>query len=81
MVPPLLGEKEKVLGLREPEVMRLLGKADEIELYTRNQKFLIYYLEPNLHCTAATPQETSAEALHVRLNAMGMAQEIFIKKR
>lgn len=81
LLEPLMEGKEKILGLREPEVIRLLGKADEMELYTRNQKFLIYYLKPNLHCSAATSKEANAKALHVRLNAMGMAQEIFTRKR
>lgn len=82
LLPPLLEGKEAVLGLREPEVFRLLGKPDEIELYTRNQKFLIYYLEPNLHCTAPEGVKTAnANALYLRLNAMGMAQEMFVKKR
>ncbi len=82
MVSPLLENKDKILGLREPEVIRLLGKADEIELYTRNQKFLIYLLEPNRHCTAAqVNQPLSARALYIRLNAMGMAQEVFLRRR
>lgn len=81
LLEPLMESKEKVLGLREAEVIRLLGKADEMELYTRNQKFLIYYLEPNLHCTAATELEGNARALHIRLNALGQAQEMFIRKR
>lgn len=82
LIAPLLENKEEILGLRETEVIRLLGKADEMELYTRNQKFLIYFLEPNLHCTTATPKKaTNASALHIRLNAMGMAQEVFTRKR
>ena len=84
MLVPLMNNKEQLLGMREPKLFRLLGKPDEMELYTRNQKFLIYYLEPNLHCTAALPAETektNASALHIRLNAMGMAQEMFIKNR
>lgn len=82
LLPPLLQGKEEVMGLREPEVFRLLGKPDEIELYTRNQKFLIYYLEPNPHCTSPEGvNKTNANALHLRLNAMGMAQEMFVKKR
>jgi hypothetical protein len=82
LITPLLESKEEILGLRETEVIRLLGKADEMELYTRNQKFLIYFLEPNPHCnTASVNEATNASALHIRLNAMGMAQEVFLKKR
>ena len=81
MVDALLNAREKIIGLREAEVIRLMGKADEQEIYSRNQKFLIYYLEPNLKCTAPENVEATAKALHVRINAIGVANEIYVSSR
>ena len=81
MADALLREREKIVGLREAEVLRLLGKADEQEIYSRNQKFLLYYLEPNRKCTAPENVEAKAKALHVRINAVGLANEIYISSR
>lgn len=81
MLDALLNAKDKVMGLREAQALRLLGKADEQEIASRNQKFLIYYLEPNNKCSAPEDQEVNADALHVRINAIGTLNEIFIRKR
>lgn len=81
MAESLLKEKERILGLNEAEVLRLLGKPDEQEIYSRNQKFFVYFLEPNIKCTAPENMEATAKALNLRLNAIGVANEIYISKR
>lgn len=81
MVENLLKEKERILGLNEAEVLRLLGKPDEQEIYSRNQKFLVYFLEPNRKCTAPENIEATAKALNLRLNAIGVANELYVSKR
>lgn len=81
MLDPLMEAKSKIMGLREAEVLRLLGKPDEQEIYSRNQKFLIYFLEPNKKCEAPEDTEATAKALNIRLNAIGVANEMYISKR
>lgn len=81
MVEKLMESREKVMGLREAEVLRLLGRADEQEIYSRNQKFLIYFLEPNLKCTAPENVKATAKALFVRINAIGVANELYTDAR
>lgn len=70
-------EKEKLLGLTEQQVLTLLSRPDQNELYKRNQKFYYYYLEPSQHCTPAA--SVHAIQLVVRFNAMGVAKEISIE--
>lgn len=81
MVANIFEAKDKIMGLREPEVLDLFGKADEQEIYSRNQKFLIYYLEPNANCELPEKTEATANALYLRLNALGVANELYLNKR
>lgn len=81
MLPELLEAKDQLLGLRETEIMRLLGKADEQELYERSQKFLIYYLEPSKKCTNTEDSKASANALYVRINSIGITNELFVRPK
>jgi hypothetical protein len=76
MTSSLQSEKKKMLGLNEMEIVDLLGKPDQQELYKRNQKFYRYYLQPGPHCS--TP-DSSAKKLVVRFNAVGLAKEINIE--
>src|SRR5690606_38740330 len=50
MVNALREQKSKLLGLSEMDIIKLLGKPDQNELYTRNQKFYHYYIEPGPAC-------------------------------
>ncbi|WP_017731732.1 hypothetical protein [Nafulsella turpanensis] len=80
MVEILLAARQQLTGLREAEVIRFLGKPDAQELYERNQKFLIYFLEPNINCSTAAEGIPLANALFIRLNATGLAKELFVRK-
>ena len=70
-------EKEKLLGLTEQQIVTLLSRPDQNELYKRNQKFYYYYLQPSHDCS--TPAVVSAKQLVIRFNAMGIAKEISIE--
>lgn len=67
----ITAEKEKLKGLSEMDVVELLGKPDEHELYKRNQKFFSYYVTPGPDCPEADEEPLR---LIVRFNAMGYAQ-------
>lgn len=80
MARALEEERDQLMGFSEQEILKVLGRADEQELYKRNQKFLRYYLTPNSLCdttenVAALKKPTM---LQVRLNAIGMVNEIHI---
>jgi hypothetical protein len=70
----LLSQKDKFLALSELDVVNLLGKPDEQELYKRNQKFYYYFLKPAGDCNATSQGESLR--LVIRFNAMGLANEV-----
>lgn len=80
MAKALEEEREQLMGFNEQEVLKVLGRADEQELYKRNQKFLRYYLTPNSRCdtTESVEAQKKPSMLQVRLNAIGMVNEIHI---
>lgn len=69
-------QQDALLGSDEMEIVSILGKPDEQELYKRNQKFLYYYIDPAKACGDST---TSSRRLVVRFNAVGLAKELTIE--
>lgn len=72
MIKPLEEQKKKLQGLTEMQIMALLGRPDQNELYSRNQKFYYYSLEPGKACGNAG----ESKRLSVRFNATGVAKEL-----
>lgn len=70
-------QKEKLLALKEMQIVELLGRPDRNELYKRNQKFYYYYLKPAPGCSTYNADSTTR--LAIRFNAMGLAKEIMIE--
>jgi hypothetical protein len=70
-------QKDKLLALKELQIVELLGKPDRNELYKRNQKFYYYYLLPSPDCSTDSLKTTSR--LAIRFNAMGLAKEAIIE--
>ena len=69
-------EMKKLKGLSENDIISLLGRPDQNELYKRNQKFYSYFLLPGQPC----PQPDSlSRKLVLRFNAMGYAQQVSIE--
>lgn len=72
---PLQTQREKLKGLSQDEIVELLGRPDQNELYKRNQKFFYYSLTPGKDCGLATV----ARRLSIRFNAVGLAKEVVIE--
>lgn len=70
-------QKDKLLALKEMQVVNLLGRPDRNELYKRNQKFYYYYLKPAPEC----PNYNAGDIIRlaIRFNAMGLAKEVIIE--
>ena len=47
-IEQLVLQKNKLKGLSEDNVIKLLGRPDQNELYKRNQKFFYYFLKKEL---------------------------------
>lgn len=76
MEQAMRNEKDKLLALNEKQVIRLLGRPDQNELYKRNQKFYTYFITAAPKCS--TPAEVSLKLI-VRFNAMGLANEVTLE--
>lgn len=77
MKDDLLRQKFRMRGLKTGQIVDLLGRPDAEELYNRNQKYYIYFLEAGPGCP-----EPGAEiiALYVRFTAVGIANEITLRQ-
>lgn len=78
MIRAIEAQQDKIMGLRENELKDLLGKPDKQELYVRNQKFFIYYIEPGPLCENGPELPLT---LHIRFNALGVTNEVFLENR
>ena len=78
MIDTLVAQRDVLMQLDEKQIIRLLGQPDARDLYVRNQKFMIYLLEPNKRCTAPEGVPVKAKALHIRLNALGKSNELYV---
>jgi len=77
MSAALQAQSNKLLALSEKEIIELLGKPDENELYTRNQKFYYYFLEPSTTCSETVTGDP--RRLVIRFNATGLAKEVLVE--
>lgn len=72
--------KNELLRLSQEEIIELLGKPEKQELYTRGQKFYIYYLSPSPACQGAH-EAINTRFLYIRFSAINMVNEIFVQHK
>jgi hypothetical protein len=77
MLASIQAQTEKLLSLSEQEIISILGKPDENELYTRNQKFYYYNIGPSLSCSSSV--RVNPKKLVIRFNAVGLAKEVAVE--
>ena len=77
MSAAIQSQSNKLLALSEQEIIELLGKPDENELYTRNQKFFYYFLGPAKECSEMASGDP--RKLVIRFNATGLAREVSVE--
>jgi len=77
MMSDMENESEKLLALSEQEIIGILGKPDENELYKRNQKFYYYFVQPSKNCSDTVT--VVPKKLVIRFNAVGLAKEIALQ--
>lgn len=76
MIHSLTEQKDKLKALSENEILKLLGRPDQNELWKRNQKFYHYFLEPSANCDST---KKHVQQLTIRFNAVDLAKEVEIK--
>jgi hypothetical protein len=75
MAGNMIAQKEKLLALSETQIINLLGKPDENELYKRNEKFYRYYFSNGPECSA----DGRSQSMNLRFNAVGMMKEVVVE--
>ena len=78
MLDDLENAKDQLKGLNQDEIVNVLGRPDENELYKRSQKFFIYYITPKNCEGIETDQYTY---LSIRFNATGLAKEVIVYEK
>ena len=71
------GIAPKLLGLRESQISRLLGRPDAAELGDRGQRVYLYSLTPGPAC-GASARALEPTLLRVRFNAMDKVSEALV---
>jgi hypothetical protein len=72
----LQGQRDKLKGLSEIDLVKLLGKPDRNDLSERHQKSYFYFIEPGPGCDNG---KEDALKLIVRFNATGVSREVAIE--
>lgn len=67
----------RLLGLRESQISRLLGRPDAAELGDRGQRVYLYSLTPGPACGAST-RAIEPTLLRVRFNAVDKVSEALV---
>lgn len=70
-------EKEVLLQMTDLEIRKLLGSPNREELYTRTQKFFVYYLEPGTQCEEKGSSQPPL-ILQLRLSAVNRVNEAVV---
>ena len=71
----LMDQKDKIMGLDQPQVVKLIGNPDEHELSKRLQKFFIYNISGGEECQDNQNINTK---LSIRFDALGKANEVVL---
>ena len=74
MMSQIDSEKNKLLALDQMQIVKLLGRPDQNELSSRNQKLFYYYIEAGPPCPNG--KDSLATKLVIRFNAVGLAKEV-----
>jgi hypothetical protein len=75
----LMDGQQQLMGWSESKITDYLGSPDYLELFVRNQKFLIYYLEPALECRKDGKENPLR--LYIRMDALGDSRELSLKNK
>ncbi len=75
--PEVFAAREELMGLREADLRKLLGRPDYQELGERSAKFYFYRVAPGRECDETI--DKAALTLQVRFSALGGINEISYK--
>ena len=76
-VQNVIDQQDILLGISADDLAATLGKPDQVELYKRSQKFLIYFLDPAPDCEQYE-DDTEPRLLKIRVDALGRVKELLM---
>ena len=79
MLQTVLNAKEELVQLGEAEIRKLFGKPDNVELFSRSQKFYLYYIEAGGQCEGEGGK-ANGRMLELSLDALGRLHEINLRQ-
>lgn len=78
MLDDIKKAKEKLLQMGEKDIRQTFGKPDKVSLFTRSQKFYLYYLESGRQCTQDSTHKMG-RSLEISLDALGRLHEMNVR--
>lgn len=75
----IMNQKSRLEGISSDDLMATLGKPDQVELYKRSQKFMVYYIDPGPQCVG-NEEVREFRVLKVRVDALGTVKELILIK-
>jgi outer membrane protein assembly factor BamE (lipoprotein component of BamABCDE complex) len=78
LIKSLFAQKDKIKGLGQNQIMRLLGRPDYQELYNRNQRFYVYFYEKGEQCQGK-PNLVMGKNIQIRFSALDAVTEVLLK--
>ncbi len=80
LIDNLASQKDKLMGLGQNQVLKILGKPDIQELYARNQRFYIYFYLSGPQCNEADADINQGGLVRIRFNAIDQMTEFVWQK-
>ena len=74
-----MDQQQELMGWSEQTITSYLGEPDYREIYVRNQKFLIYFLEPTIEC--GSDGKDNPLRLYLRFDALGDSRELTLRNQ
>ena len=72
-----LNRKAELVGLGQNEIIEVFGKPNRHELYSRNKKAFVYFVDGGPDCQE---QKEIPDKLVIRFNGIGRVKEIILYK-
>ncbi|EAY26388.1 hypothetical protein [Microscilla marina] len=76
LLPALEKNKDKLVKVEAGQLMQLLGRPDKNELYRRNQRFYVYFIDAGSQCKGNNG--SLGRTLRVRIDALQRVSEVVV---
>jgi outer membrane protein assembly factor BamE (lipoprotein component of BamABCDE complex) len=75
LLPQFEEARDLMMGMRERDILQVLGRPDKQDLHKRNQKFYIYYVQQGSQCEG-NQHLAPGKIIRMRFSALDLVNEI-----